>query len=678
MLRSLKATLRLRNKNVQLESLEERIVLTGNLDLGFGSSGNGFAVSSVVNPPATDTASPGLAFDVDSAGGIWVAGTSAGSNAFEVQRFTSDGVADGVFSIVTSRVDSADLEVVGLIVDDNDNVFLIGQLQTATISNQTLIVAKLTPDGSLDSNYGESGFFQLDDFGLTTDYVYDVDRSGRLLIGQRFTSELIRIEANGVLDSSFDGGSIDVGVLLNVAAGPNDGVIVSSTDDSLLINDVLISKYTPAGTLDSGFGTGGVFAYNTQFAVTYPVEFELTKSISVSDSGEVFVSGQAVATQVLSPLPDQVDAASNYILKLDANGSPASNFGTSGVVTTFSFEEDPSTNDDVIEAEASLGLQSNPRQVVVKDDGSILYTDLRDIEAITTLTKYQDVVVTKLASDGSVDGTFGSAGEFEVAYQNSPATRLDQQFYEIALQPNGDIVGAKFDSSYQIQLFRITDSEPVIGGPEVVDGVLIVPTTDGDDVVTVDVIGGNIEVTTNGQTTIFPVGIVDSIAISGGDGNDNIQLTNRVTVPARLDGGDGDDVIRGGGANDTILGGSGDDDLRGRRGDDIIIGGEGNDTQRGGRGDDFLIGGIGVDSVLGGNGRDFLSGDSSIYEDDEEALALLQEEWTSSRPQFLSRVFMLFGFGPVLDGSGVSVLDGFQDDGENDSVNGGAGFDWVV
>jgi Ca2+-binding RTX toxin-like protein len=84
-------------------------------------------------------------------------------------------------------------------------------------------------------------------------------------------------------------------------------------------------------------------------------------------------------------------------------------------------------------------------------------------------------------------------------------------------------------------------------------------------------------------------------------GNLDDRLANQTSLPARLSGDAGQDVLRGGSGADTLLGGDGVDGL---------VGGDGNDTEDGGPGDDA----IGFDSALGIGmtaqelGNDLLSG----------------------------------------------------------------------
>lgn len=71
---------------------------------------------------------------------------------------------------------------------------------------------------------------------------------------------------------------------------------------------------------------------------------------------------------------------------------------------------------------------------------------------------------------------------------------------------------------------------------------------------------------------------------------------------------DGDDYLYGGKGNDHLFGGGGDDRLFGARGDDHLYGGGGDDHLYGGNGGDHLYGGDGSDRLYGGKDNDYLEG----------------------------------------------------------------------
>jgi Ca2+-binding RTX toxin-like protein len=108
----------------------------------------------------------------------------------------------------------------------------------------------------------------------------------------------------------------------------------------------------------------------------------------------------------------------------------------------------------------------------------------------------------------------------------------------------------------------------------------------GDDLLR----GGDAQDVINGQAgndTVF-----------GGEGNDLIH------------GNEGADYLRGDDGVDTILGDAGNDDINGNKGNDLLNGGVGDDWVVGGQGDDTLDGGDGFDIVYGNLGKDNLSGGS--------------------------------------------------------------------
>src|SRR5258708_1586781 len=74
------------------------------------------------------------------------------------------------------------------------------------------------------------------------------------------------------------------------------------------------------------------------------------------------------------------------------------------------------------------------------------------------------------------------------------------------------------------------------------------------------------------------------IQVFGQAGDDTIALdeTNGPMPAAQLFGGDGNDTLTGGSANDLLFGQSGNDTLLGKGGDDLLFGGDRNRTLPGG------------------------------------------------------------------------------------------------
>jgi Ca2+-binding RTX toxin-like protein len=91
---------------------------------------------------------------------------------------------------------------------------------------------------------------------------------------------------------------------------------------------------------------------------------------------------------------------------------------------------------------------------------------------------------------------------------------------------------------------------------------------------------------------------VQSIHVDALGGNDIVRLTDAINIPTTMNGGAGNDVLRGGAAPDNLDGGDGNDFLSGAAGNDTATGGAGNDL--------FLAAPQldGNDSFVGGDGRD--------------------------------------------------------------------------
>lgn len=93
-----------------------------------------------------------------------------------------------------------------------------------------------------------------------------------------------------------------------------------------------------------------------------------------------------------------------------------------------------------------------------------------------------------------------------------------------------------------------------------------------------------------------------SIAVSLGGGNDSfaVAATGQFNdIPLTVDGGEGNDMLRGSDGNDVLIGDSGDDDIDGGRGADTELLGAGFDTA-------LWLPGEASDVIDGGGGHDTL------------------------------------------------------------------------
>lgn len=349
---------------------------------------------------------------------------------------------------------------------------------------------------------------------------------------------------------------------------------------------------------------------------------------------------------------------------------------------------------------AISGLTTDSATVASKSDDGVVTLNGAVTDA-GSLDTHQVVVDW---GDGNVE-TIVAAGDLVVApdFSGTQHTYAAGGIYTITVTVTDD------DGS------SVTETtSAVVQGVGVVDGVLYVIGTNGDDVVKLREKnhGTQLRVKTKfdgGSTTTQYFGIADiySIEMHLCDGDDYASLTHAhwwhkhsVNIPATINGGD--DVLIGGSQADVIDGGNGDDCLHGESGDDTIHSGDGHDYIDGGWGDDIVYAGAGNDWVWGGFGNDILLGQSGndrlfggwgrdiiiagegadrLYgqgqddilitgdtnrDDDEDALKTMRDIWTgsgsaSSRAQ-------------AIHDSGLEVMH----DDDVDKVWGGWGCDWPL
>jgi Ca2+-binding RTX toxin-like protein len=228
---------------------------------------------------------------------------------------------------------------------------------------------------------------------------------------------------------------------------------------------------------------------------------------------------------------------------------------------------------------------------------------------------------------GSVwEHTFTGAGSFVI---------------QVAAKDKDGGIGATASHTVAISAIALQGDTLVIGG------------TDANDIILVHPGGGRdgIKVHLNGAVQTFTD--VERVVVFGQDGNDLIQVTESVTVPTELYGGDGNDILNGGGGPSMIMRGAGNDVIVGGKGRNLLIGGLGSDILTGLGGDDILI------------ADDFMRG-SRLNSQQETARNLLNY-WNGSGT-YANRV-------AGLKDDLVPLI--FNDD-ATDLLLGGSGLDWFL
>jgi Ca2+-binding RTX toxin-like protein len=144
------------------------------------------------------------------------------------------------------------------------------------------------------------------------------------------------------------------------------------------------------------------------------------------------------------------------------------------------------------------------------------------------------------------------------------------------------------------------------------DGVVIVGTSEGDEITESTSPKGEPTVTDKGDTIVGSGGSDTAVA---GAGDDQVIGSKGNDV---LSGGDGNDVIKGGAGNDKLFGGGGNNKLIGGAGNDTIVAGTGTDLLNGGKGEDkFVFSADFGDSRITGfhPGEDVIQFDQTLFAD---------------------------------------------------------------
>jgi uncharacterized delta-60 repeat protein len=266
--------------------------------------------------------------------------------------------------------------------------------------------------GDLDPSFGTSGKVIATDLPGPA-FALVVQADGKLVVawwapGEGFGSfGLARYSPNGTLDPSFGTGGIVTTSFGTGGARPfalvvqADGKLVAAGFAAIGTSDFALARYNPDGTLDSGFGTGGLVT--TDFAATN----DQAVGLIVQADGKLVAAGST----------DVIPGGSNFALaRYNPNGTLDARFGTGGKVTT-----DFAGDVDVANA---LAVQANGRLVVagVSNTPGVANADF-------ALVRYR--------SNGNLDRSFGRGGKV-----TTDVASINERALALAVQADGALVAA--------------------------------------------------------------------------------------------------------------------------------------------------------------------------------------------------------------------------------------------
>ncbi len=201
-----------------------RLNSDGSVDNSFGTAGNGRVLIPVGGIYSlADTV-------IEPSGKIVIADETG-----RVFRLNSDGSPDSTFSNQT-----LDFSAGTVILDAQGNLLIGGRNDEETFTHQDWVVARLGADGNVDTNFGTGGEAQISIDGSTHEALYylAVQANGKIIAdGWRISGGIMsmiaaRLTPDGQLDTSFGSqGSVvlpldDVG---NVVVAPDGGILIPGT-----------------------------------------------------------------------------------------------------------------------------------------------------------------------------------------------------------------------------------------------------------------------------------------------------------------------------------------------------------------------------------------------------------------------------------------------------------------
>ena len=369
-----------------------------------GSIDTTFGVGGKVETDFGDTSEIVTAIAIQSDGKIVAVGLRS-NNRFAMARYNGDGTLDTTFDVDGKVTNSLELGSAVVIAPDGKIITVGGAFSPS--------VARFNADGSLDTTFEGDGIVGIPS-GNSNLYFYAravaVQTDGKVLTAG-FTSDysvtpsrvyftLFRFNANGSLDSTFDGDGRATAfyndrqtIAYAMTIQPDGKIVTVGADRGLYF---AAARHNPDGSLDTTFGVGGTTILLSEL-------YGRARAVAIQPDGKIVIAGRGSYRFVLA--------------RLNSNGTLDPTFDGDGTaVTAFSQESG-------IRSVATLA----DGRIIAVGNGYGLYNN-----------NNIDLNIARYNPNGSLDATFDGDGKLLL----QTGVNTNDSANAVAIQADGKIVSA--------------------------------------------------------------------------------------------------------------------------------------------------------------------------------------------------------------------------------------------
>jgi uncharacterized delta-60 repeat protein len=387
---------------LHLTRLEDRDTPAGNVDLSF--TGDGRQTTDFSS--ASDKAA---AVVVQPDGKILVAGSSSTTSVSDiaVARYHPNGSLDTSFDGDGKQtIDFGGAEWATSMVLQADGKIVLAGHTSASANGGDFAVARLNPNGSLDTTFSGDGKQTIDIGSYDQANGIAIQPDGKMVLAGYFfisgtTSEaaVARLNANGTLDTTFSG---DGKQQVNFGGDDRATAVALQADGKVLLagfafvnneSDFVVARLNANGTPDTTFSGDGLQT------VAWSAN-DLAWAVAVQSDGKILAAG-------VSAVGNNRDFA---VARLTASGALDPTFSGDG------------------KQQVDFGTFDGVRALAVQPDGRIVLAGYADAG------NAYDFGVARLNANGTPDTSFSGDGKIQVNFGD------DDEAFGVALAADGDIV----------------------------------------------------------------------------------------------------------------------------------------------------------------------------------------------------------------------------------------------